>query len=559
MEGFDLPMSFGKKAKAPAKVKPQHTKREEPARPAIPPPREVPRAEPGPSRPAADAVAKADDSGDDDIGPKPPSPAAKRKAEDEDGDDSDESEYEEEADRTPVTHEIVLKDHTKLVSALAVEPSGARVATGSHDYDCKLWDFGGMDQRLRPFKSFEPNGSYFIHDLSYAPDGKHLLVVSGTFYPKVFDRDGGNELEFAKGDVYLRDMKVTKGHTAEINSGAWHPSDNDVFLTAANDSTLRIWEVSNRQKQKHVIVVRSKERGNKTHVTACAWSPDGKLIAGGCLDGALHIWRTNGNFARPDKSNEAAHAKNTETTAVAFSPDNTKLVSRGADDTIKLWDVKNLRQPLAVHKDEANVYSETGVAWSPDGKYVLIGTAVDPRKEDAIGEVLFLSATDLSVERRVPIAKGASVVRVVWHSRINQIFASLSNGAVYVLYSPHSSIHGALLPLAKMPRTKARDVSYTTADLTPVIYTPDAGGLGGPRLGMSAHQREKRAKKFKPTEPVHGVGKGGRIGASATAGFVAEMFASGARVGLEDPREALLKYATEEEKERKKYMADEAA
>lgn len=199
-----------------------------------------------------------------------------------------------------------------------------------------------------------------------------------------------------------------------------------------------------------------------------------------------------------------------------------------------MWDVKNLRQPLAVHKDVTNVYSETGVAWSPDGKYVLVGTAVDPRKEDAIGEILFLSAADLSVERRVPIAKGASVVRVVWHSRINQIFASLSNGSVYVLYSPHSSIHGALLPLAKMPRTKARDVSYTTADLTPVIYTPDAGGLGGPRLGMSAHQREKRAKKFKPTEPVHGIGRGGRIGASATAGFVAEMFASGARVGLED-------------------------
>jgi hypothetical protein len=50
----------------------------------------------------------------------------------------------------------------KVVSAIAVDPSGARIATGSHDYDTKLWDFGGMDSRLKPFKSFEANGNYHV-------------------------------------------------------------------------------------------------------------------------------------------------------------------------------------------------------------------------------------------------------------------------------------------------------------------------------------------------------------------------------------------------------------
>ncbi|KIL71059.1 hypothetical protein M378DRAFT_156008, partial [Amanita muscaria Koide BX008] len=33
----------------------------------------------------------------------------------------------------PTCHEIVLKDHLKVISALAVDPSGARVVSGSHD------------------------------------------------------------------------------------------------------------------------------------------------------------------------------------------------------------------------------------------------------------------------------------------------------------------------------------------------------------------------------------------------------------------------------------------
>ena len=62
----------------------------------------------------------------------------------------------------PTTHELIMKDHAKVISALALDPSGARVVSGSHDYDCKLWDFGGMDYRCKPFKSWEPAGAYHV-------------------------------------------------------------------------------------------------------------------------------------------------------------------------------------------------------------------------------------------------------------------------------------------------------------------------------------------------------------------------------------------------------------
>jgi hypothetical protein len=149
-------------------------------------------AEAGPSRPRSPgpSVPQAQDEDEEDIGPMPPaSTAAKRKAGDapsaSDGeDDEDDDEEDEEPDRTPITHEI---------SALSVDPSGSRIATGGYDYDAKLWDFGGMDARLKPFKSWEPNGNYLVHDLDWSSDGKRVLVVSGTFWPKVFDRDGTEE------------------------------------------------------------------------------------------------------------------------------------------------------------------------------------------------------------------------------------------------------------------------------------------------------------------------------------------------------------------------------
>lgn len=92
----------------------------------------------------------------DDIGPPPPSTGAPEEPE------YDPSDGDEDTPEFPITHELLLKDHTKVVSALALDPSGARVLSGSQDYDCKLWDFGGMDWRCKPFKTWEPAGTYFV-------------------------------------------------------------------------------------------------------------------------------------------------------------------------------------------------------------------------------------------------------------------------------------------------------------------------------------------------------------------------------------------------------------
>lgn len=122
----------------------------------------------------------------------------------------------------------------------------------------------------------------------------------------------------------------------------------------------RIWDVENKRKQKTVIVVKSKERGARTKVTACGYSPDGSIIGGGafcgpvcscsggspalaCLDGALHMWQTKSNFVRPNMTIEGAHAKNTEPGSLVFSVDGRSVLTRGGDDTVKSGYCPNLR------------------------------------------------------------------------------------------------------------------------------------------------------------------------------------------------------------------------
>ncbi|KZT21698.1 hypothetical protein NEOLEDRAFT_1164515 [Neolentinus lepideus HHB14362 ss-1] len=479
----------------------------------------------------------------DEMGPPPP-PRGGSADDDEPEYDPDEPEYEAlDAPQFPTTHELVLKDHTKVISALTLDPSGARILSGSHDYDCKLWDFGGMDMRCKPFKTWEPAGTYYIHDVKYSHDGQWFLVISGTLQPKLYDRDGEEHATYVKGDPYIRDMKHTAGHVGEILSCAWHPKDSQYFITGSADSTIRIWDAENRRKHKSIIVVKSKERGARTKVNTCAYSPDGNLIAGACLDGALHIWKTNSNFVRPDMSIEGAHTKASETGSLVFSVDGRTILTRGGDDTVKLWDIRSFKKPVSARSGLTTLYPTTNAAFSPDEKYIVTGAGATTK--GAQGRLMFLHRDNLEIAREMEME--TTPVKVMWHSKINQIVTGLADGSIHVLYSPVTSINGAKLLLNKGPAKKPTIEDMSDALAAPTIITPHAlpmyrdGDAGRGSKRKREKERMDPRKSKRPELPVTGPGKGGRVGASATQHVVQNLVRNTTRD--EDPREALLKYA----------------
>ncbi|EIW86511.1 WD40 repeat-like protein [Coniophora puteana RWD-64-598 SS2] len=486
--------------------------------------------------PETSSIAVAGPSNSDSDEPGPRQPHKSRAAEADDDDDGDagsgfeEPEYDPDTEQIdasepefPITHEAILKEHTKVISALAVEPSGARVLSGSHDYDCKLWDFGGMGTSPRSFKTWEPAGSYYVNDVKFSNNGQQVLVISGTIQAKIFDRDGEEKAAFVKGDMYIRDMKNTSGHVGELTQCAWHPKDPQSFITSSADSTIRIWDVENKRKQKTVIVVKSKERGARTKVLSCAYSADGRVVSGACLDGALHVWNMSSNFVRPDKTIEGAHAMGTETGSVVFSVDGHTVLTRGGDETVKLWDLRAFKKPLATRTDITTPYPGTNAIFSPDEKYILTGCGSITK--GARGKLMFLKRDTLEVAKEVDM--DATPVKVLWHSKINQIVAGLSNGAISVLYSPVTSLNGAKLLLSKGAPKKPTVEDMSDALAAPAIMTPHALPMFKESDGIVKTTKRKREKdrmdprkSRRPELPVTGPGRGGRVGASATQHIV---------------------------------------
>jgi WD repeat-containing protein 70 len=478
-------------------------------------------------------VAVDERSDDDMIGPMP----AEAEEEDEDEDEEDEDEF-------PVSHEIVLKDHTKAVSAITLDPSGSRLVSGSYDYDLKFWDFGGMNAALKPFRSFEPVEGHPIHHLEYSASGDSLLAVTSSLQPKLYSREGEELMEFVKGDMYLRDMRHTKGHVAEVTSANWHPYNRDEFISASADSTVRIWDVNNRFEHKTLIVLRGKGGGvgSRTKITTCAYSPDGRWIGCAATDGTINLWGTNGPFTRPAATTDG-HVRLSETSGMTFSYDGNHLVTRGGDETVKLWDTRNFKSPIVQRNNIENNHAETNIMYSPNRKYILTGQSCHPSET---GHLLVLDAQTLSTVRTIPIGQ-SSVIRVLWNTRINQIVASCHNGSIHVLYSPTQSLRGAKLVITRAPKAHhIDDDPNLTMDIAEGYAGDEAARLEdgeGEKLMRKLIARDKaNTKATRPEMPSSAVAT------DPDATHVKEMYGL-STMRTEDPREALLKYAEKAEKD----------
>ena len=132
---------------------------------------------------------------------------------------------------------------------------------------------------------------------------------------------------------------------------------DDTVVAAGFDSSVRVWRRTTGEPLRMIRYPGPCE--------AVAISPDGKWLAAGGGDHAVHVWEM---ATGSERTTLRGHRDDVYT--ARFSPDGARIISAGRDRTVRIWDVASGRELRALRGPSDSVY---GLAISEDGQ--LLSTA----------------------------------------------------------------------------------------------------------------------------------------------------------------------------------------
>jgi WD40 repeat protein/serine/threonine protein kinase len=251
-----------------------------------------------------------------------------------------------------------LRGHEADIEILAISPDRSLIATASDDATIRVWSVAERTSRHVLAGHVGP-----LEDLEFSPDGTHLASAGtdGNVYlwnaSTGTARKLGGHKSTVRGVAFSPDSKqlastgedgrvilwdVATGSSKVLNtrSHGWRPvlwtQDGKTIIAGSFDGSIGYFEP---QANKARITP-----GPRIEVRCLALSHDGKLLASGDENGAVMIWRG-------DTGTEVGRHVDV-VRDLAFSPDDTLLVSAGGDDIVGVYNVAtNVRTELRGNTD----------------------------------------------------------------------------------------------------------------------------------------------------------------------------------------------------------------
>ena len=239
-----------------------------------------------------------------------------------------------------------FEGHTGGVNRVALSSDGQTALSGSDDTILILWDVSTGEEIRR----FEGHISE-VHDVVFNLDGRTMLS-SGDNTLRLWDLETGEEIR-------------QQGFGSNLTWLVISP-DGRTVLVGGIGPDLRLWDIERWQEVQTLLGARQAEL---IMVESAAISPEGLLALSGSSDGSLRLWNLEGQaeFRRFETDGTAL-------SSVAVSPDGGHLLTGDLTDQTVLWDVER-GEVLRRFEGHAVAVSPNAVAFSPDGKYALVGSS----------------------------------------------------------------------------------------------------------------------------------------------------------------------------------------
>lgn len=165
----------------------------------------------------------------------------------------------------------VLKEHFGPIATVEINKFDTEIISASSDGSCIIWDLLRLSRKHVLFANTQFTAA------RYFPTGVQILT-SGTdrtvSYWEVYDGSLVREKEGSKfGPIHCLDLNTV----------------GEYFVSSGSDCIVKLWNYELGEVVAQGI-------GHAGCVTACKYSPDGKFLVTGSLDGAIFMWKIPDQF-----------------------------------------------------------------------------------------------------------------------------------------------------------------------------------------------------------------------------------------------------------------------
>lgn len=206
-----------------------------------------------------------------------------------------------------------------------IPPTGPRLLlSSSADKTIRLWSLDAW-ACLVVYKGHEGP----VWNVKWSPFGHYFATCGWDKTVRVWGQD------------HISYLRMMVGHDSSVNQVAWHPNGAYVFSASDQvDKSVRMWSVTTG---KCVRVF----NGHTDFISALECAPNGKILASADGAGSIILW----DLAKGTLIKRCRGHGRGGIWSLSFSAESTVLVSGGADNTVRVWDIN---VPADPYKDGAN-------------------------------------------------------------------------------------------------------------------------------------------------------------------------------------------------------------